>query len=159
MLGTGSGGNYTAYALKEGFTTRSLAAVEGDKNHNRFLVGTCSLKQKNEIYLLNFHELDNKITLEGLFEHDDEIFNLSSSPYDANLFISSFATERGGYGAAMYDLSVLTEDYLKPDDEEEEGKEKLEWNDTSENKKLKKVLDFGPMESPAHSILWDDANT
>jgi hypothetical protein len=41
MLGTVSGpGNSNVYALKENYSTRSMSAVLGDKNNNRFLVGT-----------------------------------------------------------------------------------------------------------------------
>mmetsp|Transcript_30933 Transcript_30933/g.27362 ORF Transcript_30933/g.27362 Transcript_30933/m.27362 type:complete len:123 (-) Transcript_30933:8-376(-) len=121
MIHTVSGNtNSNVYALKENYTTRSLSAVLGDPKHNRFLVGTCSIKQKNEIYLLNFNDLDNKITLEGLFEHEEEICNLSSSPYDPNLLISSYATGTGEYGARLYDIGILTEEFTKAEEEEDE---------------------------------------
>lgn len=148
--------NANVYSLKENYSSRSLSAVLGDKNHNRFLVGTYSLKMKNEVYLLNFNEFNNKIVLEGLFSHDEEIFNLSACPYDANLFVTSYATGTGEYAASMYDLGILTEDVVQQQDEDDDGNNVLEHNDAGGNLKLKKVIDFGHMDTPANSILWDD---
>ena len=53
--------NANVYTLKEGYCCRTLSAVLGDKDQNRFLVGTCSVKMPNDIYLVNFNDLDNKI--------------------------------------------------------------------------------------------------
>lgn len=114
--------NANVYSLKENYNSRSLSAVMGDKNHNRFLVGTCSIKRKNEVYLLNFNEFDNKIILEGIFSHDEEIYNLSACPYDPNQFITSYATGTGEFGASLHDLGILTEEVVQAEEEEDEGK-------------------------------------
>lgn len=100
--------NANVYTLKENYSTRALSAVLGDRDQNRFLVGTCSVKTPNDVYLLNFNDLDNKIVCEGLFAHDAEIFNISACPYDKNKFITSYATGTGEYAATLYDMNLLS---------------------------------------------------
>ena len=126
------------HLLKENYSSRCLAAVVGDKNHNRFLVGTNSLKMKNEIYLFNYapqckylfnfewsicigerNEFENKIILEGLFAHDEEITNLSSCPSDPNQLVTSYPTGTGEYGASLFDLGILTQEIVSQEDEGE----------------------------------------
>lgn len=79
------------------------------------------MKKPNEVYLLNFNEFDNKIIQEGIFTHEKEIYNLSACPYDPNKFITSYATGTGEYAASLYDMSILTDDIIQADDEDEEG--------------------------------------
>jgi hypothetical protein len=60
------------------------------------VIGTSQLKEKNEIYLLNFDEEESKIVLEGLFEHPSEMWKISCSPYDANLLATASSSETPG---------------------------------------------------------------
>ena len=56
--------------------------------------------------------------MEGLFSHDEEIFNMSSCPTDPNLFVTSFPTGTGEYGASLFDLGILTPEVVNQEDEE-----------------------------------------
>ena len=104
--------NANVYTLKENYTSRALAAVLGDKDQNRFLVGTYGLKITNDIYFLNFNDLDNKIVCEGLLAHHEEIYNISACPYDRNKLITSYRADTGDWKATLYDMNFLSEGNL-----------------------------------------------
>jgi hypothetical protein len=70
----------------------------------------------NEVYLLNFNEFDDKIVLEGLWTHEEEISNMSACPYDANLLITSYATGTGEYRNSLFNLGILNEDVVHSQD-------------------------------------------
>jgi WD40 repeat protein len=48
---------------------RCLAAVRADKTEARFVVGTCSLHEPNEIAVLRFHSDMNELAVDGTIEH------------------------------------------------------------------------------------------
>ena len=67
-----------------------MCAVLNDTRHHRFLIGTSTLKDpKNHVYLVNYDEDELKINLQGLFNHDGEIWKMSSSPYNSNHIVTA----------------------------------------------------------------------
>ena len=73
---------------------RSIAALSGDVEHHRFLVGTSILptpsnRSPNEIHLLRFHEDMNELGTDFIFEHPTgEIVELNPYPDDAGLLLT-----------------------------------------------------------------------
>lgn len=135
-----------------------MSAVLGDKNNHRFIAGTCSLKEKNEVYLLNFNEDDSKITCEGVFEHPNEIWSLSACPLDPNLFISCSSTEDRKYSIKINSMNLLTEEHTKaPDyDSSTPSESALNHSNIEELLPLETTMDFGEFSHPLRSVLWDD---
>ena len=43
---------------------------------------------------------------------------MSSCPTDPNLFVTSFPTGTGEYGASLFDLGILTPEVVNQEDEE-----------------------------------------
>lgn len=87
---TGQGGNNLIYNLPQHFNCQSMSAVTSDTETHRFLLGTCSLHQPNEIHLVIFNEDANRVDLQKIFRAPkdgsftlDEINDLRASPYQS----------------------------------------------------------------------------
>ncbi|EGC34350.1 hypothetical protein DICPUDRAFT_153463 [Dictyostelium purpureum] len=72
--------------------TRALAHVAGETDINRFLVGTLSLREDNEIALLESKENEGGVKCISIFSHPKEIWSITSCPFDANLFFTVYNT-------------------------------------------------------------------
>ena len=70
------------------FSVPALCAVP-DQAHHRFLVGTGSVRDENEVHLVEYDEDQNTLSLVSLFSHPAEVWALCSSPTDPALFFSS----------------------------------------------------------------------
>eukprot|EP00095_Tigriopus_kingsejongensis_P001479 maker-scaffold124_size330879-snap-gene-1.25 protein:Tk01479 transcript:maker-scaffold124_size330879-snap-gene-1.25-mRNA-1 annotation:"protein tssc1" len=73
------------------FQCRALCAVAGDVDTSQFLVGTQSLKTRNQIHWLSLDEEGTHIT-KVIYDHDQgEVWDLAPNPEDPNLFISRYS--------------------------------------------------------------------
>lgn len=86
----------SVYSLK--LPARSLASVSGDTERHRFLAGTCSLREANELQLLNFQEETNEISCIATFYHPEEIWGISASPSDRRLALTCHNNNGAGRG-------------------------------------------------------------
>eukprot|EP00823_Brevimastigomonas_motovehiculus_P004268 TRINITY_DN2768_c0_g1_i1.p1 TRINITY_DN2768_c0_g1~~TRINITY_DN2768_c0_g1_i1.p1 ORF type:complete len:364 (-),score=87.23 TRINITY_DN2768_c0_g1_i1:413-1504(-) len=86
-LSSSSTSESTLYGLK--FQARALAAV-CSKEKQLFLAGTCSCKEKNEIHLIRYDVEDGSIKCDAVFSHPPEVWSLSPSPYQSDLFFSTY---------------------------------------------------------------------
>lgn len=59
-----------------------LPVPGGDCGKHRFMVGTCTLQQSNEIHVVEFCEETAEATCKEVLPHEDEIWLLSASPTD-----------------------------------------------------------------------------
>lgn len=82
--------------------SRVLAAQEGDCERHRFWVGSASLRDENEILLLEFNEeLQESLLCAQVYSHPaGEVGSLAPSPRDPNLFFSSSSTGATLWNAA-----------------------------------------------------------
>lgn len=71
------------------FAARALAPLRGSKDKHRFIAGTCTLHENNELYIIEYDEDLNKLDASGLYSHPDQIWTLDSSPLDPNLVVTS----------------------------------------------------------------------
>ena len=69
--------------------SRCVTAVSGSKERHRFLVGTCSAKEDNEVHLLDFDEDRNEVNCVAVLPHVDEVWALATHPSDPSLFLSA----------------------------------------------------------------------
>eukprot|EP00753_Platysulcus_tardus_P004954 PLAT1279.2.p1 GENE.PLAT1279.2~~PLAT1279.2.p1 ORF type:complete len:445 (-),score=126.80 PLAT1279.2:69-1343(-) len=66
------------YGLK--YQGRCIAAQLGEIERHRFFVGTTSLREENEIHLIEFNDVSNEITCEKVFNHPEEVWALAPHP-------------------------------------------------------------------------------
>ncbi|CAI2170604.1 3714_t:CDS:10 [Funneliformis geosporum] len=92
-------GRTCVYGLRH--QARCLTAVVADSDHNKFLVGSQSLRRQNEIHLLDFREDEFEIT-SSVFQHYEEIWDIAS--FDSNVIQSKASLWR------MSNIEAISED-------------------------------------------------
>eukprot|EP00029_Vermamoeba_vermiformis_P006934 TRINITY_DN2858_c0_g1_i1.p1 TRINITY_DN2858_c0_g1~~TRINITY_DN2858_c0_g1_i1.p1 ORF type:complete len:353 (+),score=80.60 TRINITY_DN2858_c0_g1_i1:58-1116(+) len=68
------------------YKARCIAPQQGDCEKNRFFVGTLSLREKNQIH--HIEEENSEIKRLAIYDHPNEMWDLSSCPYDSSLLFS-----------------------------------------------------------------------
>ncbi|GMP44513.1 hypothetical protein CsSME_00013419 [Camellia sinensis var. sinensis] len=92
------------YGLK--YQARCIADVKADTDHTSFIAGTLSLKEENEVHLIRLSSGGTELVCEGLFLHPNEIWDLSSCPFDQRIFSTVFSSGES-YGAAIWQIPEL----------------------------------------------------
>ena len=67
-----------SYSLKQ--QARCLAALEGDTDHNTFLLASLVLRGENEIHVVDFNEDTNEVLCQLTFAHPHEVWNCVTCP-------------------------------------------------------------------------------
>ncbi|EXX57526.1 uncharacterized protein OCT59_001866 [Rhizophagus irregularis] len=80
-------GRTCVYGLRH--QARCLTTVVADADHNKFLVGSQSLRRENEIHLLEFHEEEFEITSD-VFQHSEEVLDIAACPMQSDLFFTCY---------------------------------------------------------------------
>ena len=60
--------------------TRCLTALEGDTDHNRFVLASLELREPNELHVLDFNEDTNEVGCLRAYTHPHETWHISSCP-------------------------------------------------------------------------------
>lgn len=81
---------------------RVVCPQKANKDRHRFLVGTCSLHDANEISILDYHEDSHSIEAAAIYNHRDQIFAMEPSPQDSSLVISSWQSKVGDNGVTLW---------------------------------------------------------
>lgn len=68
---------------------RTLISQSACTDKHRFLSGTCSLHDINELSLLQYFEESNHTEVSCIFNHPDQVLALESSPEDPSLILTS----------------------------------------------------------------------
>ena len=76
------------YGLK--YQSRSIIADLNNTSKNLFYIGTNSVRDSNEIHLIEYNEDNNDIYCNAIFIHPYEIWNLSNHQNYKNNIISSY---------------------------------------------------------------------
>ncbi|KAJ7005664.1 WD repeat-containing protein DWA2-like [Populus alba x Populus x berolinensis] len=92
------------YGLK--YQARCISDVKADTDHTSFIAGTLSLREENEVHLLRLSAGGTELICEGLFSHPEEIWNLSSCPFDQRVFSTVFSAGES-FGAAVWQIPEL----------------------------------------------------
>ncbi|XP_052306326.1 WD repeat-containing protein DWA2 isoform X2 [Populus trichocarpa] len=85
---------------------RCISDVKADTDHTSFITGTLSLREENEVHLLRLSAGGTELICEGLFSHPEEIWNLSSCPFDQRVFSTVFSSGES-FGAAVWQIPEL----------------------------------------------------
>ncbi|KAF8410325.1 hypothetical protein HHK36_002852 [Tetracentron sinense] len=103
------------YGLK--YQARCIADVKADTDSTSFIAGTLSLKEENEVHLIRLSSSGTELICEGLFSHPNEIWDLSSCPFDQRIFSTVFSSDSGLivcrliegeiYGATIWQIPEL----------------------------------------------------
>ncbi|GFZ10512.1 transducin/WD40 repeat-like superfamily protein [Actinidia rufa] len=99
------------YGLK--YQARCIADVKADTDHTSFIAGTLGLKEENEVHLIRFSSGGTELVCEGLFSHPNEIWDLSSCPFDQRIFSTVFSSGET-YGAAIWQIPELYSELNSP---------------------------------------------
>ena len=97
MLGL-SHGTSPMYGLK--LPARALCAVTSSSSH-LFLVGTCSLKEENEIQLIEYNESDNEIKQLAIMAHTQEIGHIAASHHQPDICATAYPIGASPYMSDM----------------------------------------------------------
>ncbi|KAL3686907.1 hypothetical protein R1sor_013216 [Riccia sorocarpa] len=99
MQGATAQQHASAYGVK--YQARCIAPYVLDSQRTRFLVGTQSLREENEVHLITLPDNSSDIICEGLYTHQHEIWDLAVCPFDPQLISTVYASV-GEYGAALW---------------------------------------------------------
>eukprot|EP01018_Ginkgo_biloba_P019040 Gb_02376 [translate_table: standard] len=94
-----------AYGLK--YQARCIANLRADSQHTSFLAGTLSLRDENEVHLIQLSPSGAELTCEGIYSHPHEIWDLAACPFDLHIFSTVYASA-GDYGAALWKIPDLS---------------------------------------------------
>ncbi len=83
---------------------RALCAQTASKEKHRFIVGTCSLHDNNELSVLQYSEDSNHFDSVNVYGHSDQIWALEASPKDPSLVVSSRQSNRGFKSVTLWKM-------------------------------------------------------
>jgi hypothetical protein len=102
----------TSSVCSVNYQARALCAQYAAKERHRFLVGTCSLHDSNELNVLQYSEDSNHIDVSCSFSHPDQIWGVEASPKDASLVVTSRQNQAGAKSLTMWKMPKQSpEDY------------------------------------------------
>jgi hypothetical protein len=90
------------------YNARSICAVEASKEKHRYVVGTCDVRDDNQIQLLEFNEDRNKIDLIGSYSHPSQIYKITTSPKDESILMTSSSSANGVHSLDMWKMSIIS---------------------------------------------------
>ncbi len=137
-------------------SSRSIIATSSSDKH-RWLAGTCSITQDNELSLLEFDEENGILNLSGLYRHPDQVWCLAGSPSDQRLVVSSHVNKRGQHGVTLWRMR----DHESPG-EEVTSVSNAVMAGTPDKQDLLNVCNLKDINSSrpfANSIRWNGAGT
>lgn len=81
-----------SYQLKQ--QARCITAVEGDTDHNKFVVCSLELREENELHVLEFNEDTNEVWCQRVYSHPNEVWECAAcpAPEHAELFFTTHAS-------------------------------------------------------------------
>ncbi|KAJ7545731.1 hypothetical protein O6H91_08G007500 [Diphasiastrum complanatum] len=100
-----------SYGVK--YQARCITAVRADTHRTRFLVGTLSLREENEVHVIQLSDNGADLRCEGLYTHQPEIWDLASCPFDA-LMISTVYASGGEYRASIWKIPERSKGFNTP---------------------------------------------
>lgn len=72
-----------------GAPTKCLAAIQADKSDSRFIAGSCSVNEPNQLTVLRFHTELNELGIDGILDHSaGPVGVLCPSPSDKSMLLT-----------------------------------------------------------------------
>lgn len=101
------------YGLK--YPGVAVCANLTETEKHQFVVGTCSVRESNEITLLEFDEDEEDVKCKGIFRHSGQVLGLATCPFAPELvLVTSHPNEQGDGRLVLY--KGLSADDDNPDD-------------------------------------------
>ena len=72
-----------------------MCAQRASTEKHRFIVGTCSLHDNNELSVLNYIEESNHFEINSVYGHPDQVMAIESSPKSSDLVVTSRQSQKG----------------------------------------------------------------
>jgi hypothetical protein len=94
---------------------RALCPQKASTEKHRFIVGTCSLHDSNELTVLKYLEDSNHFEAANVYSHPDQIWAVESSPKDTSLCITSRQTTNGFKSLTMWHLAKQSHEEIADD--------------------------------------------
>jgi len=89
----------SVYALN--YSSRSIVGAYNANKH-RWVAGTCSLTQENELSVLEYDEDAGALDLNAIYRHPEQVWNLAACPVDPGLIVSSHVNKKGQHGVTLW---------------------------------------------------------
>jgi hypothetical protein len=89
----------SVYALN--YSSRSIVG-SFNANKHRWVAGTCSLTQENELSVLEYDEDAGALDLCAIYRHPEQVWNLAACPVDPGLIVSSHVNKKGQHGVTLW---------------------------------------------------------
>eukprot|EP00752_Nemacystus_decipiens_P016171 g14464.t1 len=127
---------------------------QGAGTSSKFVVGTCSLRDTNELHVLGFHEESNELLCHQALSHPDEIWGVGPSPTDPSLLATCSNGAGQGGGRAGFKVSLWRLPTPDPNDEPLHehvmgGERGFPLTPLGEP-----LAEFGGLKSAAAAMLW-----
>jgi len=72
-----------SYSIKN--QARCISALEGDTDHNTFLLASLVLRDDNELHVVNFNEDTNEVWCRRIYQHPHEVWGCITCPAPENM--------------------------------------------------------------------------
>lgn len=100
------------------YQARALCAQTAATERHRFLVGTCSLHDSNELSVLQYTEDANHFDVTAVYSHPDQIWALEASPKDSSMVVTSRQAQNCSKALTLWKMEKQSVDDM---DEDEAG--------------------------------------
>mmetsp|Transcript_15235 Transcript_15235/g.48618 ORF Transcript_15235/g.48618 Transcript_15235/m.48618 type:complete len:400 (+) Transcript_15235:21-1220(+) len=92
------------YELRQ--ETRTLAAVLGEQERHRFMVGSMLLREENEIHVVEYEETTRSVNCVQVLNHPSEVWGIACCPVNPRILCTTFNTGTT-YSAALWRTPAL----------------------------------------------------
>lgn len=126
---------------------RALCPQTASRDRHRFLVGTCSLHDSNELSVLQYSEDSNHLEVCNVYAHPDQVCAIEASPKDASLVITSRQAQNCSKGITLWKMPHQSLDDIDADVGANYANDQLE---------LTEIASFNQTSKPStvRSIRW-----
>ncbi|KAF1323398.1 Wd repeat protein tssc1, wd repeat superfamily, partial [Globisporangium splendens] len=135
MFGSGA----CSYAIDS--KVRCMEALLGDKENARFLVGTTSLLQPNQIHVLDYNSTVNEVSVKHVYVHEAQVLDLAPSPFAKDLLVTCGKRKGEAVAAALWKMENMDDDNASEGD--------------SAPKPLVAVAELPQQKLPVSKVAWN----
>jgi len=140
-----------------GAPTKCLAAIRADKADSRFIAGSCSLHEPNQLTVLRFHTELNELGIDGILDHSaGPVCVLCPSPSDKSMLLT---VAEESHTATLWRIPSEVIDRADELDYNPDAVDRPPEDDVQEHslEQVSTLVDF-EAESPIVNMIWRDSS-
>ncbi|KAE9035362.1 hypothetical protein PR003_g7672 [Phytophthora rubi] len=141
-----------ACSFSFGTKVRSLEPVLAEKDRAQFFVGTSTLNQPNQIYIVEVNDNASDVTTRQVFRHPGEVLSLAPSPQDRQLLVTCGKQRGQPTEASLWKLPDAEEAPAHSEDDAEGGRDHAV-DATAQD--LTQLAAFPAQKLPVSEVAWD----